>query len=283
MHKAGDYSDFKIGEIYPDTLIRIMSNVYKGDDNRQYVDYTCTSCNSGIIYRGRVDRIRSGRTCRCVECGRRSKRPEGFTKDIWKNVETTKYTVNFNNLTSNHIGKIYNGWLINAFDHTTETYHGHSYYNCINIATGEVKIARLDNLQKRKNNNNNNNNIQIDLVNFNDIVSSLNYHSKGELNVAQWLSNNNIEFDTEYTFPNLRGEKGGLLRFDFKIRNKPILIEFQGEQHYKPIEFFGGEIRFAKQQLYDDLKRKYCKYYNYHLIEIPYNYNSLDNYLQILL
>ena len=51
----GDYSDFVIGEIYPNTLVRILSEVFNKPDeisgkNRQYVKYTCTACNSGKIY-----------------------------------------------------------------------------------------------------------------------------------------------------------------------------------------------------------------------------------------
>lgn len=281
MRKAGDYSDFKIGEIYPDTLINIESNVYKGEDKRTYVDYTCTACNSGIIYRGRTDRIRSGRTCRCVECGRRSKRPEGYTKDIWINKEKTIDNVNLNNLTGKHLGELRGEWFINAFDHTTDNSHGHSYYVCININSGEARLRRLDSLPKE---------IITDFcfdinsfkTNKEQIQSS--YHkSNGEQSVALWLNNHSIPFENEYTFPDLRGNGDGLLRFDFKIKDKPILIEFQGQQHYKPVDFWGGEKQFQIQQFHDDLKKKYCKYHNYTLIEIPYNYDSLDTYLNQLL
>ena len=54
---------------------------------------------------------------------------------------------------------------------------------------------------------------------------------------------------------------------DNKIK---ILIEFQGKQHYEPIEYFGGQEQFKKQVHHDNLKRQYCKKYNYKLLEIPY-------------
>lgn len=281
MHKAGDYSDFKIGEIYPDTLIKIESNVYKGEDKRIYVDYTCTACNSGIVYRGRTDRIRSGRTCRCVECGRRSKRPEGFSKDTWTNKTITAETVNTNNLTSKHLGELRGEWFINAFDHTTDNSHGHSYYVCININTGEAKLCRIDSLPKEVITD-----FVFDTENLRihkEQIQSGYHKSTGEQSIALWLNNHSISFESEYTFPDLKGNGDGLLRFDFKIKNKPILIEFQGRQHYEPVDFFGGEKRFKIQQLHDNLKKKYCNYNHYTLIEVPYNYESLDTYLNQLL
>ena len=64
-----------------------------------------------------------------------------------------------------------------------------------------------------------------------------------------------------------------------KIKDKSIVIEFQGAQHYKVIEYFGGEEQFKKQVRYDNIKRAYCKNHNIKLIEIPYNYTDLDIYL----
>ena len=106
--------------------------------------------------------------------------------------------------------------------------------------------------------------------------------SSGEQAVKQWLINHNISFETEYIFDDLKGEHN-CLRFDFKIKNKPIIIEFQGKQHYESIEVFGGEKAFKLQQKYDNLKRIYCKKHNIKLIEIPYNYNTLDEYLNQIL
>ena len=107
--------------------------------------------------------------------------------------------------------------------------------------------------------------------------------SNGEYYVQQYFKKNNIEYDTQITFPGLIGLGGKLLRFDFGIKNnnKDIitLIEFQGEQHYHPIEHFGGEAQFKIQQEHDNRKRQWCKEHNIKLIEIPYNYKNLDDYL----
>ena len=55
-----------------------------------------------------------------------------------------------------------------------------------------------------------------------------------------------------------------------------ILIEIQGVQHYKPIEMFGGEEQFKKQQHHDKLKREHAEQNGFILIEVPWNCNGID-------
>ena len=278
--KRGDYSDLVIGEIYPDTLIRIESEPFiiidPSGNRRPSVKYSCTACNSGIIYDGRIDRIRSGRTCRCPECGRHSKRPEGYTKDTWKYTAKTADQINPNNLTGKHIGEIRGDWFINAVDYTDDKSHGHTYYKVINIKTGQVKSTRLDYLPHEVDNTlTNASTIAKNIVEINKNEG----RSSGELAVDKWLTDHKINFDIEYTFNELKGVNNGYLRFDFKVVDKPILIEFQGLQHYQPVEHFGGEEQFKIQKIHDELKRNYCKAHNFKLIEVPYNYTNLDEYL----
>lgn len=82
------------------------------------------------------------------------------------------------------------------------------------------------------------------------------------------------------------GEGNVPLKFDFAIidplGNVKALIEFQGEQHYEPIKFFGGEEKCQKQKRYDALKREYCKKHNLTLIEITYK-DSVEERLKSLL
>ena len=68
--------------------------------------------------------------------------------------------------------------------------------------------------------------------------------------------------------------------FDFAVyKNEKLLclIECQGQQHYKPVEYFGGEEQFEKQQIHDNKKREYAKSINAELIEIPYTVESYDD------
>lgn len=91
------------------------------------------------------------------------------------------------------------------------------------------------------------------------------------------------DFFKEQKFDDLRSGKSkrkGIkqddrLKFDFYIPSKNILIEHQGSQHYKPKSFGIKDEklvlqRFEEQQLYDNMKREYCKLKNINLLEIKY-------------
>ena len=99
--------------------------------------------------------------------------------------------------------------------------------------------------------------------------------SMGEEIIANFLDRNNIKYIRQKKFDNLVGLGNGKLRFDFYIDDKKVLLEYNGRQHYMPVDFKGEgqEIALAKfknQQIYDDLKRTFANENNYDLIEIPY-------------
>lgn len=97
--------------------------------------------------------------------------------------------------------------------------------------------------------------------------------SLGEAQVAKYLQEHNIEFQREYTFSDLSSAKGWKLRFDFAIfKNNQLLclIEFQGKQHYEPIDGFGGEAAFEIGQQNDRAKEEYCKKNDIKLYTISY-------------
>ena len=68
----------------------------------------------------------------------------------------------------------------------------------------------------------------------------------------------------------------GLQRFDIYFPKYNIAVEYNGEQHYVPIEHFGGEIGFENTLLRDNLKRKKCKENNCSLFEVKYDYSEED-------
>ena len=61
-----------------------------------------------------------------------------------------------------------------------------------------------------------------------------------------------------------------------------ICIEYNGEQHYKPIDKFGGMDSFKTQQEHDKIKRNYCLEHNITLLEIPYTYNTNEKVTNFL-
>ena len=101
-----------------------------------------------------------------------------------------------------------------------------------------------------------------------------------ETNLAKLFEKENIDYEKQYSFNDLIGEHS-VLRFDYVVfDNNEIkcLIECQGEQHYNPIDHFGGEKQFLRQQSYDNKKREYCKQHNLKLIEIPYwDFDKIDS------
>ena len=62
----------------------------------------------------------------------------------------------------------------------------------------------------------------------------------------------------------------GMQSLDIYIPSLAIGIEYQGRQHYAPIEHFGGEKHFLHQQESDRKKRALCKENSVKLIEWPY-------------
>lgn len=87
--------------------------------------------------------------------------------------------------------------------------------------------------------------------------------SYGERMIEDFLKENHIKYIKEYMFPDLVGQDGHTkLRFDFAIfQGEEIkkLIEYQGIQHFQPIEYFGGEAAYQRQIENDQKKKNYCE------------------------
>lgn len=99
-------------------------------------------------------------------------------------------------------------------------------------------------------------------------------YSIGEQNIEQILQGNHITYirDKVY-FDDLVNENNVKLRYDFIILkdNKPIrLIEFDGPQHNKSVDYFGGDVALKRLQLNDKLKNEYARTHNIPLVRIPY-------------
>lgn len=95
--------------------------------------------------------------------------------------------------------------------------------------------------------------------------------SKGELFIESFLKHKKICFVKQKTFEDCRNTRP--LPFDFYLPDKNILIEYDGIQHYKPIEFFGGEASFKKRKYLDNIKNEFSISSNIPLIRIPYKVN----------
>jgi hypothetical protein len=92
--------------------------------------------------------------------------------------------------------------------------------------------------------------------------------SIGETLIKDYLLKNNIEFISQKTFSGCVFKNR--LRFDFFLPNYNTVIEFDGGQHFKSIDWFGGESEFINIKIRDSIKNKYCLNNNIKLIRIPF-------------
>jgi hypothetical protein len=103
--------------------------------------------------------------------------------------------------------------------------------------------------------------------------------SRGEKRIREWLSLNNVEFESQKEFSELKGVGSGNLSYDFYIPNKNLLIEYQGEFHDGKANDYVRE-NLEIQQEHDKRKREYAKQNNINLLEIWYW--DYENIVEIL-
>lgn len=88
--------------------------------------------------------------------------------------------------------------------------------------------------------------------------------TKGEKVVQKTLSALGLEFLKEQRLPN------SLLRYDFYIPKYGLYIEFNGIQHYEPVDRFGGLKGHLATVIRDSEKAKIIMDLSEHLLIIPY-------------
>ena len=94
--------------------------------------------------------------------------------------------------------------------------------------------------------------------------------SKGELEIDKILTKYNIKFLKEHTLKHTINNRNVRVDFMLKYKKKVYIIEYNGIQHYQPIEYFGGQKAFELQVIRDKGLRVLCKEHCVNLIEIPY-------------
>ena len=88
-----------------------------------------------------------------------------------------------------------------------------------------------------------------------------------EKQVESYLIENNFNYSVQKRFENCNNGKSS---FDFCLysENDIILIEVQGQQHYKEVEIFSDTLN--EVQLRDKIKEDFCRNNNILLIKIPF-------------
>jgi hypothetical protein len=111
--------------------------------------------------------------------------------------------------------------------------------------------------------------------------------SKGEKEISYFLDRNGVSYYRQHRFTECRNIYQ--LPFDFYIPSLRTCIEFDGEQHFFPLPFFGGQTALDKLKINDKIKTDYCEDNYINLIRIKYNqledihkilYDNLKNYIK---
>ncbi|MBR4661217.1 MAG: hypothetical protein IKO92_00640, partial [Clostridia bacterium] len=107
-----------------------------------------------------------------------------------------------------------------------------------------------------------------------------------QISSFQWrtidlLRKNGVKYRVEVSFDDLIGVQGhNPLRYDFGLYSECgdliMLLECQGEQHYKPVAGFGGGKALVIQKQNDAIKREYAFNHGIPLVEIPYTCNTYE-------
>lgn len=91
--------------------------------------------------------------------------------------------------------------------------------------------------------------------------------SKGEDIIAIYLKEKDFNYESHYIFDKCRNKNP--LPFDFYLPDLNLCIEYDGVQHFKPVEFFGGDEKFNYYKE-NEIKNNFCKENQIRLIRISY-------------
>lgn len=99
--------------------------------------------------------------------------------------------------------------------------------------------------------------------------------SKGEKETSKILDRHGFSYIKQFKFDDCKYKQN--LIFDFYVEEK-FLIEYDGEQHYYPVDRFGGKDSFKIQKERDKSKNDWCNKKEIPLLRIPYwEFDNIEN------
>jgi hypothetical protein len=101
--------------------------------------------------------------------------------------------------------------------------------------------------------------------------------SRGETSVRLILQKRKLKFIEQKTFDDLTYK--GKLKCDFFIPELNTVIEYNGRQHYIPVDAFGGIKALEQNQKRDSIKYDYLHLKGINLIIVRYDVEDVNNYL----
>jgi len=109
------------------------------------------------------------------------------------------------------------------------------------------------------------------------------HESTGERYVSLILKEMSINFIRGKKFEDCKSELGRQLPFDFYLPDYNLCIEYDGKQHYEPINIFGGDYSYKRQVHLDSIKNKYCEDNNIKLLRIKYTISGYNKISKLLI
>ena len=105
--------------------------------------------------------------------------------------------------------------------------------------------------------------------------------SKGEQRIMDFLDKFKVNYIHDKGYFQDLSINNRPLRPDFIIEDKKIWIEYDGGQHFKIVEYFGGLMNLLDIKYRDKIKNQYAEENGWKLIRIPYW--EFDNIEEILI
>lgn len=103
--------------------------------------------------------------------------------------------------------------------------------------------------------------------------------SRGEVVTRTVLESLSISYTAQARLPGCIYREQLSCDFFIDHLGKKIIIEYNGQQHYEPVAFFGGEVGFAVTQARDKAKIDYATSNGIPLIIIPYTVTYIKSFL----
>lgn len=108
--------------------------------------------------------------------------------------------------------------------------------------------------------------------------------SLGEISIKNYLDNHMVEYECQKRFAECKSDR--TLPFDFYIAKTNTCIEYDGVQHFEPVDFAGRGYKWAEEQYNktrerDLIKDNFCRQNGITLIRIPY-YKDIESELNLL-
>ncbi len=100
--------------------------------------------------------------------------------------------------------------------------------------------------------------------------------SSGEKEIHQYLDSRHINHVMQYKFDDCKDKNE--LPFDFYLPDYNSCIEYDGKQHFEPVDLFGGIDEFIVRKKHDEIKDLYCNKNGIRLCRISYR----DDIIEIL-